>query len=97
LLFQNKKKGSVTWYNNKPIIAGRFNLWDGFNTPQQLAQKINALSTDITSSDSYTVVAVHVWTMSVSSVVQTVELLNPNVRIVTPDDLVRLMVENVKH
>ena len=91
-------KGKILWKNQKPIISARFNLWDGtFENPQSLANKLNKLSTDIHSVDGYSLVAVHVWTDSVTSVVQTIQSLSASVQVVAPDQFVQLIVENIGH
>ncbi len=90
--------GQITWANGKPIITARYNLWSGeFEDPQSLAGKLNASSTDITSPGGYSLVAVHVWTNSVSDVCQCTKLLNKNIRVVAPDEFVSLIKQNVKH
>ena len=61
--------GSIQWFNGKPIIGARYLLWDGFNTPLQLAEKINSLPTDPSDPSSYSVIAVHAWDQSVVSFV----------------------------
>ena len=88
-------KGQITWVNNKPVITGRMNFWG--ETPESMAEKLNILSTDITSSKGYSLIPVHVWSVSVDDVIQCVSLLNKNVRVVTPDEFVALIKKNVKH
>ena len=90
--------GQIAWSSGKPIVTARYNLWSGqFEDPQSLAAKLNAASTDVTSSNGYSLVAVHVWTNSVADVVQCASLLNKNVRVVAPDEFVALVEKNVKH
>jgi len=90
--------GQIAWADGKPIITARYNLWTGtFENPQSLAAKLNASSTDITSPDGYSLVAVHVWTNSVGDVVNCVNLLNNNIRVVPPDEFAALIEKNVKH
>jgi hypothetical protein len=72
-------------------------LWQAFETPETLAAKLNALSRDIHSADAYSLIPVHVWTMTVSDVVKCQSLLNPNVRVVTPEEFVQLVVKNIPH
>lgn len=43
-------KGEISFVNNKPVIGGRFNFWQGFETIESLASKLNSMSTDIHSS-----------------------------------------------
>ncbi len=90
--------GQVAWIDGKPVITARYNLWaPQFESPQSLAAKLNASSTDITSASGYSLIAVHVWTQSVADVAECVSLLNKNVRVVAPDEFVALIKKNVKH
>lgn len=90
--------GQIAWLNGKPVITARYNLWSAqYESPQSLAAKLNNASTDITSPDGYTLVAVHVWTQSVGDVYKCVSLLSNHVRVVPPDEFVALIKENVKH
>jgi hypothetical protein len=43
----------MTFSNGKPVVAGRFNLWEQYNTPAQLAARLNAMPRDSTSKDGY--------------------------------------------
>ncbi len=90
-------KGEIKWINGKPVIAGRYKLWEGFETPSSIATKLNNLSTDIHSADGYSLIPVHIWSMGVDQIVECAELLNNNVRIVTPDEFVALIEQNVQH
>lgn len=93
--------GKVTWVKtasggSKPAIGGRHKLWKGFETPKSLAKKLNAMSTDPASTDSYALVPVHVWSYKYSDVVDVVSMLNADrVRVVTPDVLVDELTANV--
>jgi len=90
--------GEILWVNNKPVIAAKYNLWSPqYESPESLAAKLNASSTDVTSSTGYSLVDVHVWSHSVSDVVRCVSLLNKNVRVVAPDEFVALIKANVNH
>ena len=57
-------------------------------TPSQLAARINLLSTDVTSPDAYSIIVVHVWTMTVDDVIQTVSLFDDDVVVRLPSDFV---------
>jgi len=84
--------GQIEWANGKPIITAQYNLWaPQFENPQSLAAKLNSASTDINSANGYSLVDVHVWTQSVTDVVQCVALLHRNVRVVAPDEFVALI------
>jgi len=89
--------GKIYWLNGKPVIGGRYNLWQQYNTPETLAAKLNALSRNIHSTDAYSLIPVHVWTMTVSDVLKCQSLLSPGVKVVTPEEFVQLLVKNVPH
>jgi hypothetical protein len=93
----NGLEGDIFWVNNKPVIGARFLLWSGFDTPSSLAEKLNVMSTDIHSSRGYSLVAVHAWSMQYSDVLQCISLLNQNVKVVTPQQFVQLIQDNVTH
>ncbi|MHB2149609.1 GxGYxYP domain-containing protein [Calditrichota bacterium LG25] len=88
-------KGKINWINGKPVITGRFNLWEGFETPESLAEKLNYSSTDIHSEKGYSLIPVHVWSKGVDDVLRCISLLNKNVKVVTPDELVYLIRKNL--
>jgi len=90
-------QGNMTWVGDKPIIGGRWNLWEGFETPTSLAAKLNAMPTNITISQGYSLIPVHAWSMNVSAVLECVSQLNSNVQVVTPEVFVGLIRENVNH
>ena len=90
-------KGQILWSNNKPIVTGRYNLWNGFENSKSLAEKINHLSKNIHSQDGYSLIPVHVWSKSVDSVMSCIKNLNKNIRVVPPDEFVALIKENVNH
>jgi len=87
--------GSISWVNGKPVIGGRFNLWQGFETPESLAEKLNAMPTNTEISEGYSLIPVHAWSMTVDSVIECQSLLNPNVRVVKPDEFVQLIQQNI--
>jgi len=77
------------WYMGKPIIPMKHALWEGIGTSSSVAAAINAKPTAPTSLDSYSVVYVHTWTRDLDDVFATIELLDDNVRVVTPEELVQ--------
>jgi len=90
-------KGEIKWVAGKPVITGRYKLWEGFETPSSIASKLNNLSTDIKSADGYSLIPVHIWSNGVDQIVECAELLDENVRVVTPDEFVSLIKQNVQH
>lgn len=90
--------GTINWVNEKPVIAGRYQLWTGlFDNPASLAIAINNSSTDVSSSRGYSLIPVHIWSDGVDQILETVSHLNPNIRIVAPDEFVALIKKNVIH
>jgi len=88
--------GQISWYNNKPSIGGRYNLWDGIHSTTQVAQLVNNLPTNINSSAGYSLIPVHAWSMTVDSVIACINKLDTSkVRVVCPDEFVWLIKQNI--
>ena len=87
--------GSVYWSNGKPFITVRETMWSA--NVMEMALRINNYSKDPTTIEGYTVINVHPWSMNYQDVVKLVSLLNDDVVVVTADDLIRLVTENVPH
>eukprot|EP00762_Andalucia_godoyi_P008417 ANDGO_04643.mRNA.1 hypothetical protein CAOG_03194 len=91
-------KGRVQFSNGKPVVGGRYNLWAGFETPKSLAQKLNSASTRTDTSDGYSLIPVHVWSMTVADVVACIQLLDSSrVQVVSPSELIDLIASNILH
>lgn len=88
--------GSIQWYNNKPVIGGRLSFWDGVATAESLAYKLNKMPRDPKLASGYSLIPVHAWSVSVSEVKACVDRLNANVRVVAPDEFVKLIKANVE-
>ena len=88
-------KGKIGWSNDKPIIGGRYSLWGDRETPQSIAQKLNNEVKDQFSPEGYSLIPVHAWTYTVEDVKKCVAMLNGDVRVVAPDDFVRLITRNL--
>ena len=91
----SKEKGRMECFALKPVISSRYNLWGGFETCESLAAKLNSEINDPFSKEGYSLVAVHAWSNSVDSLLFIKSLLNENVRIVAPDDFVKLISKNI--
>lgn len=89
-------KGSIRWVNDKPVITGRANFWDGFHTPESLAEKLNSMPTDPTTDRGYSLIPVHVWSRSVEDVAQCISLLDEDVQVVAPDEFVDMISRHVR-
>jgi len=75
--------------NGNPIVAARDLMWPGLEEGPQLIQRLNSYPRDPTSPDAYSLVPVLVWGETVASMATVVSNLAPQVRVVTPDTLVR--------
>lgn len=87
--------GSIYWANDKPFVTIRETLWDA--NVEAMAERINGYARDPRSADGYTAINVHPWSMTYQDVVKLVSLLDEDVVVVTADDFVRLIAENVPH
>lgn len=88
--------GKISWYKDKPSIGGRYTLWGTLSAPDALAEKLNNSSKNINSEAGYSLIPVHIWSRDVDDVMDCIKLLNPNVRVVAPDEFVWLIRKNLK-
>ena len=88
-------KGKIMWINNKPIIGARFAIWGEKDSPQTVAQKINESVKNQYQPEGYSLIPVHVWSNSVEDVKKCIGMLDGDVRVVAPDDFVRLIKKNL--
>lgn len=99
--------GSVYWSNGKPFITARETLWriagddesnKYYGFVERVAQRINEYSTDPTKIEGYTVVLAHAWSVgSMDYINRFVDALDEDVVLVTVDQLIDLVSENVEH
>jgi len=82
--------GAIQWQCGKPIISAFTNLWDS-SGPAEVAAALNARPRNPRLLAGYSLVDVHAWSHSVESVRHCLELLDPQVRVVTPDVFVSLL------
>ena len=87
----SKLNGEITFYNNKPIISARYNLWGGFESPSSLVEKINNQPKDPYSSDGYSLIPVHNWSYSVDTIIKIVESFDDKINVVAPDEFLNLI------
>ena len=87
----SKLNGQITFYNNKPIICARYNLWGGFESPSSIVQKINNLPKDPYSEEGYSLIPVHNWSYSVDTLIKIVEGFDENINVVAPDEFLNLI------
>lgn len=87
--------GSIYWGNDKPFVSIRETLWNADTSV--IAKRINSYSKDIHSIEAYTAINLHPWSMEYNDVIKLVEQLDEHVEIVTADEFIRLISENVEH
>jgi hypothetical protein len=96
--------GKISWYKGKPSIGGRFTFWGNSSdrstatqekVAQSLANVLNTQSTNIYSESGYSLVPVHIWTENPTDVLNLINKLGPNVRVVAPDEFVWLIKKNL--
>lgn len=85
----------IRFSNGKPIVCLRDVLWDGITDSEELADIINSLAADPYSPQGYSAICVHVWSKDLDDMKSTIERLNPNVRVVSPEDFIELVKANV--
>lgn len=87
--------GSVYWSIDKPFVAIRETLWNA--DVAAMAARINSYDKDPTSITGYTAINLHPWSMTYRDVAELVSLLDDDVVVVTADDFIRLITDNVPH
>jgi hypothetical protein len=93
-LAYDQYKGKILWFNGKPMVTARYALWNSpgrqgvSSNARELAASINALPPNPYSENGYTFVIVHAWSYGWDEVAACIELLNSNVRVITPNELI---------
>jgi len=98
----NLRQGDIFWRNGKPCISYRYLLWepDYDKSPEGVAAAIATLpSSPLTDPNSYAIINVHAWSFGsiggpMEAVKQTIDLLPPNTRVVTAEELIILLRNN---
>lgn len=98
-------KGKVYFVNDKPFISYRLSLWhpdgEGADVTSEWLEKqaatVNSYPADIHSINGYSVINVHPWSISVQSLAYFVSKLNDNVVLVTLDELMTMIENNIPH
>ncbi len=86
--------GYIHWHRGKPVIAVKYSLWDGVDSPDDIVSALNSAPTNAAADQqSYSVVNVHPWSTSgqgdpMSNVAYIVERLDSNVEVVPLDELI---------
>jgi len=97
----NRRKGAMIWHNGKPCLSYKFDLRPNIDTPETIAAEVAKMpSSPMTDERSYALVNVLCWANwsfggPMESVQRTIDLLPPNTRVVTANQLIDLMRENL--
>jgi hypothetical protein len=91
------RAGALQWQNGKPILSPRKMLWSGLSGADEpsVTSALNSAARDPYSAGGYSLVMVHVWSKDLGNVQTVVNALSPQVRVVTPGELVQLMITNI--
>ncbi len=95
----DSEKGRIYWHNDKPCVSYRYLLWEPHRdkSPEGVAKAIATLPNDpTTDSGSYVLINAHAWSFKdiggpMEAIRRTIALLPPGTRVVTANDLVRLL------
>lgn len=98
-------EGKVYFANGKPFVSNRLSLWhpDGEGalvTEEWLKEQadiINSYPADMETINGYSVINVHPWSISVENLAYFVSQLDEDVQLVTVDELLTLVENNVPH
>ena len=88
--------GEVLFSNDKPIVDIRDVLWKGIEDEVALARRVNAAPRDPRRAEGYTAVLVHAWSMNLDNVQKAIEGFRPDVRVLTPEEFMKLVRRNVR-
>ncbi len=88
-------KHEINWYGGKPFSTIRFTLWSAAGiSPEQIVSALNNLPKDPTSPSSYSIVTASTWDYTVSDIVNYASQLDPNVKVVTIEELMEQLYMN---
>ena len=96
----DRRGGAIHWHNGKPAVSYKCILWDGLGSPEEVAAEIQAMPTSpATNQASYGMVNANAWSFGniggpMQAIVNTIELLPENTRLVTVEELIILLRNN---
>lgn len=98
-------KGKIYWSGDKPFISCGLSFWygsaEGGNAPpewiENFAATVNALPASIHTQKGYTYLNVHPWSTNMENLNTLVSLLDDDVVLITAEELVQLVKDNVWH
>lgn len=98
-------KGKVYFANDKPFVSNRLSLWhpDGEGATvtkewlKEQADIVNSYPADLKTINGYSVINIHPWTISVENLEYFVSQLDDGVQLVTIDELLTMVENNIPH
>lgn len=98
--FGNPNSRQIVWSNGKPVIGTAYKLADGLSYAQNKTTVLNGLNSAAKnpySSDGYSLVAIDAWNNYnlPETVKYIIDRLDPNVKVVTPEEYVKLIKNNL--
>ncbi|MBP3559391.1 MAG: hypothetical protein J6K49_01840 [Clostridia bacterium] len=98
-------EGKVYFANGKPFVSNRLSLWhpdgeDALVTEEWLKEQadiVNSYPADMETINGYSVINVHPWSISVENLSYFVSQLDEDVQLVTLDELLTLVENNIPH
>ena len=95
----DSEKGRIYWHNHKPCVSYRYLLWEPHRdkSPEGVAKAIANLPSDPTRDEgSYALINAHAWSFKdiggpMEAIRRTIARLPPGTRVVSANDLVRLL------
>lgn len=98
-------KGKIYWSGDKPFISSRLSFWypgaDNESAKREwiknFAAEVNALPVSINTQKGYTYLNVHPWSTSIEELNALVSILDDHIELVTAEELVQLVKDNVWH
>lgn len=95
-------KGRIWFSDGKPFVSVRLSLWNNDGPEavtkewlEEQAAAVNSYKADIHSADGYSVINIHPWSMDADDIAYFVSCLDENVEIVSADELIARITENV--
>ncbi len=98
-------KGKVYFANDKPFVSNRLSLWhpdgEGANVTKEWLKEqadiVNSYPAVLETINGYSVINIHPWTISVENLAYFVSQLDDDVQLVTLDELLTMVENNVSH
>lgn len=97
----NRRKGAMIWHDGKPCLSYKFDLRPNIDTPESVAAEVAKMpAKPLSDEKSYALVNVLAWAKwdfggPMESVQKTIDLLPKNTRVVTANQLIALMRDNL--